>query len=298
MTGSLDLSHAPTRSAHDALSPYLQQSLERAAEHAWRLHADEITLEHLFTVILVDEDSAAHRAIVFGFADPPTLAAEALALSPGILVVGSGTSLPFSPRGVATLFDARERAAAEGSAKVTPAHLFAAAYGELEDDARAALEVAGFDATGLAEPPEEGEPGVEATGALFASFSDVARRSMGLSCRLAARGGSDAIAPAHIARAALETVPDLAQRAGIGPHELGRAVTGNELDPTTPEPRAVAVDADLARFLESLPSGGGTLQLLGAFCERGPGELIDILKRNRIGQDLVERASGSYRDPA
>lgn len=293
----LDLDDARTRTAHDALEPYLQLELERAARHAWKLHAEEVSPEHLFTVIMADDDSAAHQTVLFGFADPPTLAVEALALSPGILVVGSGTSLPFSPRGVRALFDARERAASASAAAVEPAHLLAASIAELPADARARLEDAGYDeARLLADVAASDEP-LEAKGALFASFDTPSRRTLGLSCRLASRASRPAISPSHIAQACVESAEELAGRAGLGPRAVATAVAQDAHDPSEPEPRRVPVDDPLATFLGRLPSGAGTLEALEAYCAASA-ELGDILRRNRIGHELVARARGSFRDPA
>ena len=72
--GVLDRRDARTRAAHDALGPYAQVELERAAQHALRLHADAVSPEHLFTTVMADEDSAAHRVVVFGFGDPVPVA--------------------------------------------------------------------------------------------------------------------------------------------------------------------------------------------------------------------------------
>ena len=74
----------------DHLSPYLRRALDAARDRALAIHADEVTREHLCERLFADEDSALSRAVLDAFADPEGMAVETLALSPGILVVGSG----------------------------------------------------------------------------------------------------------------------------------------------------------------------------------------------------------------
>ena len=76
------------------LSKYLQSAHAEATELALKLHSDEVTLEHLTCALLSDEESAICELVEHAFADPETLYEDALALTPGILVVGSGPHAP------------------------------------------------------------------------------------------------------------------------------------------------------------------------------------------------------------
>ena len=66
----------------------------------------------------------------------------------------------------------------------------------------------------------------------------------------------------------------------------------------SPPERPLAPDEELLTFLESLPPGAGTLELLSAYSDHGPEGLAEILRRNRIGPELVARAQTAYRDPS
>ena len=297
MNDVLDLSNSRAAEAVDALSDYLRVEMERAARHALRLHADEITCEHLFTTVMEDEDSAAHGAILFGFGDPPTLAVEALALSPGILVVGSGTSLPFSPLGVRALFRARERAARDGLAAVDTALMLVECVEDLDAEAREGLREAGYDPKGAEDFPTSDTPVTTERG-LFSAFDDGARRTLGLACRIASRADEIAIAPGHIVRACVESEPPLVEKVGLRSRDVPRVLAGRDRDASTPPERPLAPDEELLTFLESLPPGAGTLELLSAYSDHGPEGLAEILRRNRIGPELVARAQTAYRDPS
>ena len=49
---SLDLDDPDLARVHDALAPYLRDRLRAAADHALRIHADELCAEHLFWVLM------------------------------------------------------------------------------------------------------------------------------------------------------------------------------------------------------------------------------------------------------
>ena len=89
------------------LAPYARETLERGASLAARLHADEVSPEHWLAALLADEECAATRAVLHAFADPETIGIEVLAQCSGIMVVGSGRTLPFSVRAVSALRAAR-----------------------------------------------------------------------------------------------------------------------------------------------------------------------------------------------
>ncbi len=293
---ALDLGDARTVALHGKLSPYLRFVLERAAEHALVLHADAISLEHVLTVLMLDEESGAHRAVIFAFADPESLAAESLALSSGILVVGSGSSLPFSPQGVKCLFRAREIAVELACAAVETGHLLAGAVEFVPDEVRAR-----FAEEGLEVPREPSESSTETSlstaGALFAHFDPDARRALAAACRIARRIGRAAISPAHIAQACLDSDEALARRASLNSARARSVLAGRDEDATRPERRSLPADEALLCFLADLPSNAGTLDLLGALGERGPDEVRQLLRRNKITPDLVERARAAFGDP-
>ncbi len=290
---SLDLEDARTRGLHERLSPYVRELFSRAAHHARVMHADEISREHLLMVLLEDEESAASQAVLFGFADPETLVAETLALSPGILVVGSGASLPFSPLGVRGLFRARELAAESGASAVGTALLFAGSRPVLPDELRSLIPGETGD-----QPASDGtsEP-IPTDGPLFAHFDAPARRALGTACRTAGRLGRSAISPAHIVEACLETEPELALRVGVAASRVRSLFAGRDADESEPPEGVLVADDPLATLLEALPAGAGSMGLLAAFYELGSEEVVQMLSRHKVTPDLVARAGDSFRDP-
>jgi len=299
---SLDLNQPRAQALFDKLSPYCRHVLNNTAEHALRLFADELVPEHLLTTLMEDDDSAAYHAVIFAFADPQTIGREALALSPGILVVSSSHSLPFSPCGVSALFQARELAVERGAGEVSPAHLMSAAFDGLEGPLQAKLLAANFDRAALAEPAEstDGGSAISTEAALFASFAEESRRILGVACKLAKQNERTAISPAHILGACAQRQPQLADRAGANAMRLSSTIGRSDADETAPTPRPVPLDAAMLEFLEALPASEGgltTLDLLDGFCRHGTVELRDILKHNRVTSELVDRVSASYRDP-
>lgn len=288
---ALDLEEPRTARIHAALSPFLRGALERSAAHALHLHADAVSIEHLLTVLLLDEDSAAHRAVLFAFADPESLVEETLALSPGILVVGSGSSLPFSTAGVRGL-----RAARAGRSAVGVEHLLAGALRSCTDDVRAALAGAGLAEGAL--PPGGGQDDVPEGRSLFADCEATALRALGAACRIARGLGRSSIAPGHIVQACLESDPELARRTGLSGHAARRALAGRDADEEPPPERALALEAELAPLLEGLRPEAGSLGLLAAVVARGPDELARMLSRNRVTPELLARAGDAFADPA
>ena len=102
-------------------SAYLEAARVSAVELALSLHADAVSREHLVCVLLSDEESALSELVEHAFADPETLHQDALALAPGILVVGSGATKPFSVRAVLAARRAVELAQGAGLSLVNPA---------------------------------------------------------------------------------------------------------------------------------------------------------------------------------
>lgn len=282
------------------LGPYSRRALEAAADHAHRLHAEEVTVEHLLSSLFLDEQAGATRLVLHAFADPETLSIELLALSPGILVVGSGRSVPFSVRGVRALESARALAAAGAAASVGPAHVAAAAVAELEPEVLQLLESVGLKAGGAqqaAAAESAGDPPVPESGPLFQRFRQEARRALGAAARAATQWERAAISPAHLVLGALEADSDLGERLGTRASRVRMALGGRDEDATPLVPRRLAPDRDLAAVLSNQEDGAGTAALLGHVLSRGSEEVRLLLQRQRITWELFERAHAAFDDP-
>jgi len=280
-----DLDH-PSFAAR--LGPRLIRLLADAAQRALTLHADELALEHVLIACLADEDSACHALVVHAFADPETVELELLALCPGIMVVGSGAALPFSPRAVAAL----ERARRGSPGAVDTEGVLAACLGELPEEARRAV-----GELGLALPPAAPElPDELPTGSLFRAFGDAARRALSLACKAASAAREASISPARVALACFAADPDLADRTALAPRALATALRPFLADATPPRPRDVAPSAPLARLLTALPDGADTLDLCAAALGQGSDELRSLFERNRITPALVARSRNAFSD--
>ncbi|MBM3975712.1 MAG: hypothetical protein FJ299_01835 [Planctomycetes bacterium] len=274
----------------ERLTPYARRMLELAGGHALRLHARAVCPEHLLWQLMRDEDGAAHRAVVHAFADPDSIAAEVLALSEGLLVVGSGVSLPFSVRAVRALFAARALADADGAAEVAPGQLLEAACGELP------AELGLVPATlRRLDAPIRIDPG--AGDGLFRGYGQPARRVLGSSCKLAHRLGRTSIAPAHLVLSALEIEPALTERFGIGALRARAALAGHDDDPTEPVERAIGLDPSFDALFDGMARDADTLELLAAYLARGGAEVQALLKRQRVTPAMVERSRALYQDP-
>ena len=281
------------REQAEHLSPYVRTSLGRAADRAAVLHATRVSLEHWVLVLLDDEDSAAHQAIVHAFADPATIHDQVLALTPGILVVGSGLSLPFSVRGVHALQRARHAADERGD-DVRVSDLLSAAFHELSDEGREALRDAGFreaelaDDTGRVETPTE---------AVFKSFDNDAKRSLGAACRVAASLRRERISPAHALVACLDVDGSLGERLDCSTAAARRAVAGADDDLTPVGADPLELEPEFAAFLSSLSPTGDSCEVLRLILRRTEGELRLLLAQQRITEELMERVEGRFRDP-
>jgi hypothetical protein len=288
---SLPIGHAALTREMARLDPYARQALERAADFALWLHADEVSVEHLLASLLQDEECGASRLVLHAFADPQSLVSELMALAPGILVVASGGSLPFSVRGLRAL----ERARAAASPTVEPLDVFRAASTELPEALQADLR-----AVGMASDPGEraasaAGPGPEET--FFGPFSNDGRRALSAACKTALRLGRRAISPAHLMIGALECGPTVADQAGLSAGRLRLLVTGREADETPLVDRVLEPDAGLLELLGSLPAGGGSTDILGGILRHGREDLRALLARQKITPALHERVAGAFRDP-
>ncbi|TDJ71732.1 MAG: hypothetical protein E2O39_07900 [Planctomycetota bacterium] len=270
--------------------------LERAGQRALRLHADEVTLEHLVGAVMEDEECAASQAVLHAFADPETLSVELLALSPGVMVVSSASTLPFSPRAFEALVGARDDAAERGADEVTEAVLLLHSARHLPEDVRAAFAEAGYGEERLSAQPGQGL--VAASGPLFKHFSTAGKRALSNANKASARAREDSIGPGQLFLACLEVAPALAGDSGLGAARARAALAGRTADPTPPAPRLIPPDERLLAFLGRLPAGGGSLALLHACHGAGTEEMRELLVRHKVTEALLARAMGAFEDPA
>jgi len=279
------------------LHPYLDPALERAARFALHMHADEVTVEHLCASLLEDEECAATRLVQHAFADPETIAVEVTALTPGIMVVTAQRCMPFSVLGVRVLFAARAGAVRGEQGEVEIAHLVAAALEELPTEVRTALAEAGLGAESPVAELEKSATPVPVDGPLLKPFSQTARRSLSAAGRLAHQLGRDAISPAHLVLAGLETAPELAQRLGLTASRGRMALAGRDGDSTPPPARGLQPEPALRELIAALPAGGGTADVLGYLVHHGSEELRGLLGRQKITPKLLDHAADAFRDP-
>jgi hypothetical protein len=270
------------------LSTYLSLQLERAAELALGIHADYLSIEHLVGAVLRDEESAANQTIVFAFADPETVGMELLALAPGILVVGSASTRPFSPRAVEALDLARRWAAACASEEVEAAILCAAAASVLPSEIQAALRAAGY---------HEPTPVAPAPLAANVPLSDAAKQALSHANRATARAGEASIGPARILHAGLQAERAVESALGITAARARSILEGSFLDATPPPQRELAADESLLAFLTRLPAGAGSLEVLAACHHESTPELSELLLRHKLAPDLLRRAAAELSDP-
>ena len=297
---SLALRTPDERRAHARLAPYARHSLEEAARFAHRLHADELTVEHLFSALLFDEESGAAQVVLHAFADPETLATEILAMCPGITVVGSARCLPFAPGGVRLLLAARARAAAAGAARVEPLHLLAESLGELPGPIRSTLREAGVpdpDTWPAARTPGSGEAPVDEVGALFRNFSNDSKRALSAAGHQAVRLGRGSVSAAHVLLGCLEVDGDLRQASALTPARARAAIGRDDADESLPPPRELAPSPELLSFLGHAPEAADTVGLLGLLLERGEPELQQLFLRQKVAPEVVERCRGELTDP-
>lgn len=279
--------------------PYALGLVERAGRYAAELFADEAGVEHLVCTLLADEDCAARRAVEHAFADPETLADEVRAMAAGILVTGSAASLPFSPGGVAALQAARRDALEHARVQVLPAMLLASALEQLPEDVRAEVEDAGYEREGLVALAGEpgAAPGGREGGSLFRLYSEDAKRCLSAAARLARGDAGEAIGPAHLVLACLQSHRELERAARVSASRLRMLLRDAMRDPTPLPERRLEPDEVLLEFLGALPPGADSLALL-ARCHAGATpELAQVLLRHKVTPALLERAAGAFRDP-
>ena len=279
------------------MSPYMARLLAQATARALRLHADVITIEHLLGAALEDEDSAATAVVEHAFADPETVASELLALSPGVMVVGSTASLPFSTRALSALSAARSAAVQGNWPEITPSIVLHAALLELDANVQGDLRQAGLTESSATSPGLGDSTGVRPDGPLFAHFSSSARQALSRSNRGAHRLRESSIGPAQVLLACLEVDEELGGQVGMGLAKARMVLRGRTFDPTPPAERELPPDELLPAFLRTLPAGAGSLELMAAAHANGTDELRLLFERHKITAALLERASGAFEDP-
>ena len=287
---SLDLADPALAPLFRRLATRARELLEQTGRHALRLHADAVTPEHLLSTLMADENCAAHAAVLHAFADPETIADEARAISPGWMVVASGSILPFSAGAAAALASASARAGEEGDSEVGLAILLRESEALLEEDLRSSIRAAGYVAR---VPPAHS--GREATPA--GRFTTAAKRALSAANRIAASEKADSISPAHLFLASLLEDASLAAAVGIGFPRARGILAGRTRDTTVPLARRLPPDDSLVRFLSDLPEGADSLALLRQFHAGQTPELAAILNRSKVNAGFLERAQGSFRDP-
>ena len=292
----------------ERLHDYMTALFGLASARALRLHAEAVSVEHMVGAAMEDEDSAAYCAVEHAFADPETLAHEMLALSTGIMVVGSGAALPFSVLALEALRRAHASALAGGAdERVEPEAILRAAAGVLPPAAGDALEASGFPAPESDAPDAPDAPGDAGDGpdaparpeGFFARFSDPAKAALSRASKAASLASEASIGPARLIVACLETDGGLSGRLGVSVHGARSALGRHTVDATEPAPRELGPEPDLIAFLRTLPAGAGSLELLAA-ChgEAGTPEMAELLRRHMVTPALLERAAGAFSDPS
>jgi hypothetical protein len=295
----LDSSDRRFALARDRLHPYANALLERSAEHALRLNADVVTPDHLLSTLMADPESAACALVLHAFADPPTIAQEALAVSPGVMVVASDSTLPFSPLGLRALIAARLFARDRREGEVDDLHLILESAAVMEIAVLDALCSAGFQPDALrTEAPQPSPERVPDSGPLFKHFSMRAKRALTNANHLAGSFELDAISPAHIFLGCLKEGERLSSIGGLSFQRARLVLAGRTADLTQPEPRLIPPDDSLRAFVEELPLRAGTLAILAQFLSGSTPELAQILTRHKVTSELLERASGAFEDPS
>lgn len=296
---TLDLNDPDVAALHTRLAPYAAHLLQRAADYAAAQHADEVGPEHLLATLMADEICAAHRTVLFAFGDPDTIALQAQALSAGILVSGSRTTLPFSTLGVVAVRASRARAAEQREPAVRVAHVLWSSVAVLPEDLRAALEDAGFASDGLDKQPRPAASSspVPSEGPLFRYFEGPAKQVLLQAARLAQGEDLPSIGPAHLALAALRAQPELEQPAGLSAARLRIVLHGSTEDTSPPPPVSLGPDEALVQFLAGLPPGATSLELLGRYHAGPTAELSDLLTSHKVTCELMQRTEKAYTDP-
>ena len=278
-----------------SLSKYLQDAHARAVELALNLHSEEVTLEHLVCALLSDEESAICELVEHAFADPETLFEDALALAPGILIVGSGATRPFSVRAVEVARRAVELARTEELASVSPACLLRAACEELTPEALSALKETGCDSGAVDLSGENGT--LPEAKHLFHPFGDAARRALTSASRQVPRDSRRGISPADLIVGALSEDPGLARAFGTSSSAASALLRPFSEDKTPPPARDIPDDEALGKTLAALSLESGSLDLLQLVLRNSEAELAQVFLRQKVTSALLERSLTTFVDP-
>lgn len=275
-----------------------RELLDRGADYAAFLHADEVGPEHVLCALMSDEASAAYRATLHAFADPETIADEVRALAAGIMVSGSAASLPFSTLGVRALRRARALAAARAHERIEIAHLLFAAMEELPEELRARFVDAGWngDLDALLGEQLASTRAVSDSGALFRYFSDVAKRTLSGAARLARQANAPSIGPAQLIAAALQADPALERSGGVSASRARLLLREHALDATPPEVSALGPDDSLSAFVRGLSPAADSLDFLARFHGESTPEIGRVLTRHKVTPALLARVRSAFQD--
>lgn len=294
---SLDLADPRVAASLRRIEPYARRLLERAGAHALRLHADIVSPDHVLSTLMDDPECAACAAVLHAFADPATISSEALAISPGVMVVGSGSTLPFSTLGLATIVRARLRAANESCTEVSERHVFLEALDALAPRLVQALGAAGLVTSGITDAESGHGPPLATDGPLFKHFSTGAKRCLSAANHIAAGFALTSISPAHLLLGCLQVDERLAERATLRFPRARLVLAAHTADDTPPPGRRLGPDEGLATYLAALPDGADSLSLLEHCLTSASPELAQILIRHKVRPALLARARGVFRDP-
>jgi ATP-dependent Clp protease ATP-binding subunit ClpA len=278
----------------DIASTSMRTMMRRAHQRALELHAQSLTIEHLVEVALKDEDSAAWQAVSFAFADPMTLSQEVLALSDGLMVVGSKAVLPFSPLAVVSLQEARQGAVLRAASGVLLTDVLEKACQNLPVEICAQLNAAGLRLETLVHADEEGEA-LSREGPLFRHFENDARRALSLACKTTAQENLSAISPAHLILGTLQASSEK-NLAGLSLSAAREVLRGHTADPTPPLRRELESNPQLEELLQTLGPDADSLDLLLACHQHGSAELRAALDRHKISPTLLQRARSAWHD--
>ena len=279
------------------LAPYLRGLLENGVRRALWLHADQVHLEHVLGATVGDEDSAAGQVIEHAFADPETLDMELLALSPGLMVVGAKSVLPFSSEALTVLRRARAKALDQGLEQIGSADLAEACAEALPQAVRDAL-VEPTWTQDLSDQVVKAPSRLNPDGHLFQGLSETAKRSLVRACRSAHGRKERSITSLSLLLATLEEDSALRSASGWNPSKI-RSTLGGQTPPVpAPQERAMKPSPTLAALLGRLPKGADSLDFLAASLEGAEEEVAACFGRHRITPDLVKRSRGAFRDPS
>lgn len=272
------------------LSPYLARLVELGGLHAGALHSEQTSAEHLFCALMDQEESAASQAVAHAFADPETLFAEGLAICDGWLVVGSKSTLPFSPRAVTALASAHR---ARGGKEVEPRAIAESSLARLSEPQRERIQDHVPSLPPLAAEAEA--PPALGGASPFADFSGNGKQALARANHAAAALGARAIGPVHLILGAL-AVDDQALTGEVRATRL-RAAWSDLHEDASPAPAPAPPSEAFLNFLEGLPAEADSLVCLTALQAKGPAEVNEILVRNRITAAFLERAATAFGDP-